>query len=980
MQEPALLQEFAELVRSVISAPRLSVAFVAEPWDSQRPLLVHTHDPVVPEFEDERCAQAFIARSNPGVAMLRSGNGQGLFARFALSEILPRASAAGAPQHERRAQPDITLAPDVDGYVWFAVEDRDLHDAIMRMHADIAGALEASPVAQMARLLVRLAWNVYHHGRSLNDPTSHLPGRMELQVYLNRAMAIAADEAQAMSVVLINPDDFSMVNHRYGRNAGDDAIREMAGVLVRSLRRTDGIFRYSGAVFAAVLPATDLQQCQQACDKVVDELIGRYFIADRERFTFSVGAITASAADLVAPDFDSTIFLSRADVALNRAKVMGGAITICAAVDDSSIDDRDINPLSGIFTADSEKDYRNMALLWESVTTITEYGDPADIASALVDRLGWHLHPDRIALFDVNEGRDAVAKQIASNTRDHEQPQERLNGSVLRLESRAQKLLGKAVSTQRMQQLADENTGYSAYAIPLLVGGSAVACLLLDSETHQLKLDRSDLTFVDALVTQFAIALDRARLASEWIMQKERESQVLRAELSELRQRVDAPLMLYESAEMRALFDKVQTVAPSEATVLITGESGTGKELVAHAVHDLSDRADQPFVIFDCAAVATNLIEAELFGHVKGAFTGAEKQSPGRIFQADGGTLFLDEIGELPLDVQTKLLRFVQERTYAPVGSNTDRQVDVRIVAATNRQLQTEVSLGRFRQDLYYRLQVISLQIPPLRERVADILPLAEMFLERFASQNRRGELAMDESARQKLLSHSWPGNVRELQHLMLRTVLTTEGSCSHADLEFMPEAPTQPASAVEPAPLVASVEATEPRADEPVCPSVEDVSAKSHLSPWRQFCTAIRGQISSALEHGQAQPVPLGRWLTEDLVLAANRLSGEVAKHGADLLGLPESTFRRHLKKAVAEQDAGLTRRTDKWVVMNPLIEDLVKAEGATGQGCLVERVRWELLREVAQRLPSEIGRAAALMGVTPITYKRWLAAGETG
>jgi transcriptional regulator with GAF, ATPase, and Fis domain len=209
-------------------------------------------------------------------------------------------------------------------------------------------------------------------------------------------------------------------------------------------------------------------------------------------------------------------------------------------------------------------------------------------------------------------------------------------------------------------------------------------------------------------------------------------------------------------------------VAPTDATVLITGESGTGKEVVARAIHEQGPRRAKPMIRVNCGAVPEALFESEFFGHVRGAFTGALKDRIGRFELADGGTLFLDEVGEIPLAMQAKLLRVVQEREFERVGDGKTRRVDVRIVAATNRDLQAEVDAGRFRQDLYYRLGVFPIELPPLRERIADIAPLAEHFLR---GSQRRAErpLRLDRHDMRQLEAHSWPGNVRELQNVMER-------------------------------------------------------------------------------------------------------------------------------------------------------------------------------------------------------------------
>ena len=230
------------------------------------------------------------------------------------------------------------------------------------------------------------------------------------------------------------------------------------------------------------------------------------------------------------------------------------------------------------------------------------------------------------------------------------------------------------------------------------------------------------------------------------------------------------------SAAMQNVYRTVRQVAPSRATVLVTGESGTGKGEVARAIHQLSPRAKKPFVMLQCAALAASLLESELFGHERGAFTGADKQRQGRFEQANGGTLFLDEVGEIPHSLQVKLLRVLQERQFERVGGNETIRVDVRLVAATNRDLAADVKEGRFREDLYYRLRVIQIEMPPLRERGADVMALAHHFLSRFSEENHKRIIGFTDAARTRLLSHRWPGNVRELENTMERAVVLTQG------------------------------------------------------------------------------------------------------------------------------------------------------------------------------------------------------------
>jgi two-component system, NtrC family, response regulator AtoC len=229
--------------------------------------------------------------------------------------------------------------------------------------------------------------------------------------------------------------------------------------------------------------------------------------------------------------------------------------------------------------------------------------------------------------------------------------------------------------------------------------------------------------------------------------------------------------LLGSSTSMRRIYDLIERVAPSDTAVLITGESGTGKELVARALHRRSPRQAGPFVAINCAAMPETLLEGELFGHVKGAFTDAKTDRPGLFQQAHRGTLFLDEVGELPLGLQPKLLRALQEKSVRPLGSQTESSFDARIIAATNRDLETAVAEGRFRDDLYYRIHVIQIDMPPLRTRGNDILVLAQHFVERFASIAGKPVRGILPAAAEKLLAYAWPGNVRELQNCIERAV-----------------------------------------------------------------------------------------------------------------------------------------------------------------------------------------------------------------
>ena len=273
--------------------------------------------------------------------------------------------------------------------------------------------------------------------------------------------------------------------------------------------------------------------------------------------------------------------------------------------------------------------------------------------------------------------------------------------------------------------------------------------------------------------------IDELKRAEEEVAQLESERSYLQ---EELKHEYNFDEIVGVSPPMQEVFDAIDQVADTETTVLVTGETGTGKELVARALHDRSDRADQVFVKVNCAALSTDLIESELFGHEKGAFTGATEQREGRFELADGGTILLDEIGELPLETQAKLLRVLQHQTFERVGGSNTIEVDTRILAATNRDLEDMVEAGQFRSDLYYRLNIFPIELPPLRDRTEDIPLLAEHFCDMYASRTGKDIEGLSASALSVLKGYDWPGNVRELANIIERAVILTRDRRIRAD------------------------------------------------------------------------------------------------------------------------------------------------------------------------------------------------------
>ncbi len=326
-----------------------------------------------------------------------------------------------------------------------------------------------------------------------------------------------------------------------------------------------------------------------------------------------------------------------------------------------------------------------------------------------------------------------------------------------------------------------------------------------------------------------------------------------------------------QSPAMEQVFKMIGRVAASTVPVMVTGESGTGKELVASAIHHYSPRSTRPFLAINCAAIPENLLESELFGHERGAFTGAANQRIGRFEQCAGGTLFLDEIGDMPLSLQGKLLRVLQDGEFSRVGGNTTIHADVRIVAATNKNLEKEVADRTFREDLFYRLNVVRVHLPPLRQRREDIRLLAEYFLSRLAARSHTPAVRLSEDAVQLLESHPWPGNVREMQNTIERAVIL-----ANTDFLLPKDIPLGPGTDTHPAMVSAG----------------EEISVRQ----------AIEVLLKAAAEN---KDVPLLPWLEEEFTRHAMRVTGGNQVRSAKLLGITRATLRKRLERFGVEKAA---------------------------------------------------------------------------
>ncbi len=930
-------------------------------------LLVHAGEGRVSELADPvsamQLAERFAAQTGVGVEALTSDDG--VLLRVWGDPESTRKPATTGRRRSDGAQPRAGRRP-----IWLGLSGGP--GSVLPSAGDELGSLEESAVGSAALTVAldlagALGVHLREVTRVLNDPVTGVPGRAEFQARLANAFRKAGKASAPLALLLVAPDDFAMVNDRIGHHEGDLVLREVGARTVSALRATDFAARYGGAIFAALLKATDGESALTVGAKLLRHLHEGGFREGAVVLGFRAGIATFDPAT---SDPQSAVDLAfRAEEALLHARRTAGERLVSWSPELELLRDQGAE-LGGVFTGNMTKDYRNVQLLADIVRVVAGSDDFHQLADRALERLQLSLKTDRIGLFEWLDG--SGLSLIQGRSAGGESTSTRLEN--FQLKEPGQRLLRQCRDQRRPLLERDDRGARSAVvcAVPMAVGNETVGLLYLEGSGDTFNLDASDLTFLRSLASQLAVALDRARLSLQEKRRTEQVQEQLRAEVEELRQAVQKANLEYRSESMESVMATVRRVAPTEATVLITGESGTGKELIASTLHQLSERRQRPLMVVDCTAIPTTLMESELFGHEKGAFSGADQKRIGRLEQAHGGTVFLDEIGELPLEVQSKLLRFVQEKQLTPVGSVKARTVDARVVAATHRDLLAEVREGRFREDLYYRLNVVRVAVPPLRQRRDDILHLARHYLKTYSVLHHRPEVSLSEDTVAALLGHDWPGNVRELQNRVQQAVILSETDVlAPASVGLDQAGPSSgPVLVPVPSPSGSTAAGASAGAPDPVSGTT---SAEDALRRLREL---FAHYIANVVEKGSAV-VPLGQWINEDLVLEADRAQDGVACRAAQRLELAETTYRRRRDKAALRREAGLAPRPDWWQPVRHLLAYLVEADEVVdrmdlGGRDLIGFVQSLLLAEILAQVDGNIRQGSALLGVTAATYRR--------
>ncbi len=932
--------------------------YLPTPWNPAAPIvLVHAGEAApLPELATATAAEAFASEvletgawngtpvSADGLIPSRDGQGVLIAAPLLTSLWAGIGASVTNVSHARRRSADQRRLSPAAGWV------------ALRMPMP---AIETGPGSMIA-VAHALASTIVSVYSVLTDPLTGLPGRHELMGVLRADLDRARRRRLPCALLLVNPLGLDAVNEQYGRRAGDGLIREVVQTMQALLRRSDVLMRYGGAIFALPLGNVGADAARLVADRVRHHVAGRAFLQESVQLRCAVGIVACEAAD--ADALEPLDLLKRANEALGVARQKNGEEAVlwhdAAAEAAGPSTDR----LLGIFTGRTDKDYRNMGLLWDVLQALSSAAGSTDLAAKVVDRLFAVLHPTRASFFVTG---DAGERLLFGQQRHDEAEPRVLQPTDLSEDERA--VVTAAVDAGAVRQRAThvttpdgERRPHVAVAVPLLTDGRTLGAICLVGSPEVLDLDRTDIHVLTGVAGQLAVALDREHLAERHRVHAEHERRRLQAEVQGLRSQ-QSPIV-FQSAAMAEVLSRARRVAATDTTVLVTGESGTGKEMMAQTLHQLSGRRSKPFVIVDCGAIPATLIDSELFGHERGAFTGAQQRSSGRLAMADGGTVFLDEIGELPLDVQSRLLRFVQEKTISMVGGTRSRKVDVRIIAATNRRLEDEVRAGRFREDLFYRLNVVRLEIPPLRDRPEDVRLLADHFARAAAAEQRKPLQGFTAEAERRLATYAWPGNIRELQNTILQAVVLSDADRLDVDDLKLPEPLGARTTVLPPRPRTWMTGA-----------AVPGDGATGFEEAWQQLGTALDGEVQRAASANPRLSLPLGRWLAHEVVLVAHEQTGGIGARAAARIGLPQTTFARRLRHA--ETDRSLTARPATWIAVRAALTAVIGAPDLPSDA-LADRAEALLLELVLRYAPAPIAYASALMGLSPPTMKQRLAA----
>jgi len=716
-----------------------------------------------------------------GPALPRAGAMQNVVA-LPLRLVLHRRSGPGEVERERRRFHRENLVKPLGVLLLVAPPGPALP-------AEQLAALEAfSEHTGMVLTNARL-----YHGSTRDDLTD-LYRRTELEKHLSVELTIARHTDTPAALLMVDVDELARINQEHGRRRGDRVISRVARLVRAQVREADACVRYGGEEFAVVLPGTDPDGAHHTAEKIRKAVADYPGFGAGIRATVSVGLAcfpyhAEGPAELLRKA-DQTLFVAKQEGG-DRCLVWHRRIPKHALRSDKLI---------GILTGNQAKDYRNVMMLLDTIVVANTLTERKQVLGTLLDMMIGLSESDRGVLF-LERGEELVCEVALGADGDEVEPHGACQPAIERVRRQAIPVAilgdegdGEGDLTEAARDLGLERV----VCLPLTVKGRQLGCMYFDARDAPSEFEEADLIFMQALARELGNAIENARLYAENVEQKQaleeltaRLAQKVQAQaseladmernLSQLQTRFNYDKIVGKSEAMQKVFKLLDRITDTEVPVLISGETGTGKELVARCLHHNGSRQDGPFVSVNCSAITESLMESELFGHVKGAFTGADRDKEGLFEQAHGGTIFLDEVQDMSQSLQRELLRVLQEGEIRRVGGKDIIHVDVRVISATNRDLRDMVKRSEFRQDLFYRLNVVSIELPPLRDRKEDI----PLIVERLLEDVRDGEgtpIKLDKEALRAVLRYDWPGNIRELQNFIEKAALLIEGDTIRAE------------------------------------------------------------------------------------------------------------------------------------------------------------------------------------------------------
>jgi diguanylate cyclase (GGDEF)-like protein len=853
---------------------------------------------------------------------------------------------------------------------------------------------------QTGNLIIRM---VSDHHHLISDPLTKLNARSQLLQKINQL----SDE-HTVVLCLVHCCEFHQINKKQGNQVGDILLNEIAAQLKSCTRDDDTISRLGGALFAVACAANSLKEAEVLGNKVQQYLQQQPYLIEHStngmpsKLEFKVGVAVVDFDEPSNTDIDkATVIMNRAEQALQAAQSSDTASVISWQAAKFSINAEQFNYLGGIFTADTMTNYRNMLLLWDISSIIADEFDFEKLLQNVIQRLA-NTFDFNVAGLWRSQINDEKVQSLCFEVDDEARANKVDTNNVFTNKTLRQQI-SLAIDSKKQQDIVFMENNY--WVLPLEIDSDD--CFFIVGEPSRFILTHDTKVLIQGFVRQIGKALRRNQLEEELSKRLESQNARLENELKELKGGLTSSALVYKSQVMQSIMKQTQRAASTDTTVLITGESGTGKEKLINAIHTLGPRRDKPLIIVDCGSIPETLIESELFGYIKGAFTGAQKAATGKIQEADGGILVLDEIGELPLQMQPKLLRFVQEKHYTPVGGTKVINVNVKIVAVTNRDLSLEVERGRFRKDLYYRLNVVTLNNPPLRERGDDISLLAHHFLNKFSTQFATEKKYLSSETLKTMQAYSWPGNVRELENkLMQATLLSENEEITMAELnldidntpiisreeidvfndldehvaDFSKSIDTSGTRNIE---AFEQVPTESPMGTATLDPIGSDEQASSstvvHFTSNKQqtkiinsFFTELQKTALAILREMHLHPAfmhcSLGNMVEEELLVMTYQCCDGNMRDLATRMQLPTSTARRKVNKILLNLHSQASDKPESWESLRKCIQVVANGEIVIPE-CL-DSIKHVLLAAIIESQPENMSKAAALLGVSEPTF----------